>query len=112
MCKTANMIILRRDVLFVYSNTNDWWGCYRDIYSKGEPYYSIYDTYIPPKDYRVDSNADRDNRILRAVSAALKSFVSELAAELKNGTLVFNEMELQNRIDELFSAQIGEPNGR
>lgn len=36
------------------------------------------------------------------VAENLKIFVRELTEEIKNGTLVFNEQEIERRIDELF----------
>ncbi len=36
------------------------------------------------------------------IAENLKIFVRELTEEIKNGTLVFNEQEIERRIDELF----------
>ena len=53
----------------------------------------------------------RDDRIATEVTISqtfsmiaenLKIFVRELTEEIKNGTLVFNEQEIERRIDELF----------
>lgn len=36
------------------------------------------------------------------IAENLKIFVRELTEEIKNGTLVFNEQDIERRIDELF----------
>lgn len=41
-------------------------------------------------------------QVYRTVAENLKVFVRELTDEIKNGTLVFNEQEMEQRIDELF----------
>lgn len=42
------------------------------------------------------------SQISRMVAENLKVFVRDLTDEVKNGTLVFNEQEIERRIDELF----------
>lgn len=41
-------------------------------------------------------------QVYRTVAENLKVFVRELTDEIKNGTLVFNEQDIERRIDELF----------
>lgn len=41
-------------------------------------------------------------QISRMIAENLKVFVRELTEEIKNGSLVFNEQEIEQRIDELF----------
>lgn len=42
------------------------------------------------------------SQISRMIAENLKVFVRELTEEIKNGSLVFNEQEIEQRIDELF----------
>lgn len=42
------------------------------------------------------------SQISRMIADNLKIFARELTEEVKNGTLVFNEQEIERRIDELF----------
>ena len=41
-------------------------------------------------------------QVYRTVAENLKVFVRELTDEIKNGTLVFDEQDIERRIDELF----------
>ena len=42
----------------------------------------------------------------RTVAENLKVFIRELTKEIENGTLVFNEKEMEDRIEKLFCDQV------
>lgn len=46
------------------------------------------------------------SQVSRMVAENLKVFIRELTKEIENGTLVFNEKEMEDRIEKLFCDQV------
>ena len=76
----------------------DWKGT-TGLYGYEPVYRDVY-AYEPIR-YE-DSASQIAQQVYRTVDENLKVFVRELTDEIKNGTLVFNEQEMEQRIDELF----------
>ena len=75
-----------------WSGTTGWYGY--------EPVYRDMCAYEP---IQYEGSASQIARqVYRTVAENLKVFVRELTDEIKNGTLVFNEQDIERRIDELF----------
>ncbi len=68
-------------------------------YDSGQMYRDVY-PYEPIQYEGAASQIARQT--YRTVAENLKVFIRELTKEIENGTFVFNEQEIEHRIDELF----------
>lgn len=57
-------------------------------------------------DYAPMSVETLASQVSRMVAENLKVFIRELTKEIENGTLVFNEKEMEDRIEKLFCDQV------
>lgn len=57
-------------------------------------------------DYAPMSVETLESQVYRMVAENLKVFVRELTEKIENGTLVFNEKEMEDRIEKLFCDQM------
>lgn len=72
-------------------------------YDYGKMYRNVY-AYEP---IQYEGSASQIARqTYRTVAENLKVFIRELTKEIENGTLVFNEKEMEDRIEKLFCDQV------